>query len=308
MNRRKFLTHAGAAAAAATIVDLGFADLGFAQPARTGCPPSGVQLYTVRDALQRDVRAALARLREIGIAEGELYGLNGGGDGRVLGLTPAELKRAFDDSGLRVPYSHIDGALTNSAATADLANALGVSTVIVALPSEFSQTRDGRFAMLPLQTRAQLDQLVDKLNRVGREYRQRGLVFGYHNHHVEFMPIEGVVPYDYMMERTDPALVKIELDLGWVALSGNDPVAYLRKYSGRVIGCHLKDYDARIAADVPQQKLVEPGAGGVDFGAVLAAMRDANVPHGFIEIDVTADPFGAVERGHRHLDGLRSCA
>lgn len=303
MNRRRFLIHAGAAAAAA-----GFAQRSFAQPARAACPPPGVQLYTVRDALQRDVRAALARLRAIGIVEGELYGLNGGGDGRVLGLAPAELKRAFDDHGLRVPYSHIDGALTNSAAVADLAHALGVSTVIVALPAEFSQTRDGRFTMAPPSTRAEIDKLVDKLNRVGREYRERGLQFGYHNHHVEFMPVEGIVPYDYMMERTDPDLVKIELDLGWIALAGHDPAAYLRKYSGRVLGCHLKDYDARIAAEQPQRKLVEPGAGGMDFGAALAAMRDAKVAHGFIEIDVSDDPFGAVERGHAHLQALRACA
>jgi sugar phosphate isomerase/epimerase len=143
---------------------------------------------------------------------------------------------------------------------------------------------------------------------VGREYRQRGLTFGYHNHHVEFMPVEGVVPYDYMMERTDPDLVKIELDLGWLALAGADPVAYLRKYAGRVISCHLKDYDASITTDVPQRKLVEPGAGDIDFGAALAAMNATSVTHGFIEIDVTDDPFGAVERGHRHLRALQVCS
>ena len=70
----------------------------------------------------------------------------------------------------------------------------------------------------------------------------------------------------------------------------------------------IAEDDARIAAEQPQRKLVEPGAGGMDFGAALAAMRDANVAHGFIEIDVTDDPFGAVERGHAHLQALRACA
>ena len=73
---------------------------------------------------------------------------------------------------------------------------------------------------------------------MGREYRDRGLTFGYHNHHVEFMRVDGVVPYDYLMSNTDPKLVKIELDVGWLATAGVDPVTYLRRHAGRVIACH----------------------------------------------------------------------
>ena len=61
------------------------------------------------------------------------------------------------------------------------------------------------------------------------------------------MPVDGVVPYDYLMSNTDPNLVKIELDVGWLATAGVDPVAYLRRHAGRVIACHLKDYDPTIA-------------------------------------------------------------
>jgi sugar phosphate isomerase/epimerase len=110
------------------------------------------------------------------------------------------------------------------------------------------------------------------------------------------------------MANTDPALVKIELDVGWLALAGVDPVAYLRRHAGRVIACHLKDYDPAIATDVPQRKLVEPGAGTIDFAAVVAAMNDTGVAHGFIEIDVADDPMGAVRRGHAHLQRLKGCA
>jgi sugar phosphate isomerase/epimerase len=168
--------------------------------------------------------------------------------------------------------------------------------------------RDGRFTMVPAESRAQLDRLAERLNNAGREYRAHGLAFGYHNHHVEFMTVEGVIPFDYLMSRTDPDLVKIELDVGWVAYAGSDPVEHLRRYAGRVISCHMKDYDAGIATDVPQRKLVEPGAGTIDFGAVLTAMREGGVAHAFVEIDVSDDPLGAVERGHRHLQGLQGCA
>jgi sugar phosphate isomerase/epimerase len=307
MNRRQFLSRSAALAAGC---GAGAAEL-LSQPARAdGCagPASAVQLYTVRDALGRDLRGALRSLREIGIVEAELYGLNGPENATLFGVPARDVRRAFDENGIRVPISHVGGNLENTAAIADIAGALGLEAVCVALPSEFSGTVDGRFAMVPARSRAQLDALVEKLNRVGREYRDRGLTFGYHNHHIEFTRVDGVVPYDYLMSNTDPALVKIELDVGWLAAAGVDPVSYLRRHSGRVIACHLKDYDARIATDVPQRKLVPPGAGTIDFAAVLAAMNETGVRHGFIEVDVSDDALGDVRRGHAHLQALKGCA
>jgi sugar phosphate isomerase/epimerase len=302
MNRRRFLTGSGALAAGSW---LGFEVL--SQPARAGgCrgPAPAVQLFTVRDALTRDPGAALRSLREIGIVEGELFGLNGRDSATLFGLPARDLKRVLDGAGIDVPISHIGGDLTNIAAISEIARTLGVGTVVVALPSEFSGPR----GMVAAQSRAQLDALAAKLNRVGREYREQGLAFGYHNHHVEFMPVDGVVPYDYLMSNTDAELVKIELDVGWLAAAGADPVEYLRRHAGRVIACHLKDYAPAIATDVPQRKLVPPGAGSIDFAGVLAAMNDTGVMHGFIEVDVSDDPLGDVRRGHAHLQSLKGCA
>jgi sugar phosphate isomerase/epimerase len=306
MNRRGFLKRSGALAASSLVgLDL------LAQPARAdGCggPPAGVQLFTVRDALGRDAAGALRQLREIGIAEAELYGLNGAANATLFGMPAADFKRACDANGIRLPATHIGGDLTNHGEIADIARSLGVESVVVALPSEFASQVDGRFAMVPAKSRAQLDALAEKLNRAGREYRSRGLTFGYHNHHIEFMPVEGVVPYDYLMSNTDASLVKIELDIGWLATAGVDPVAYLRRHAGRVISCHLKDYNASIVSDVPQRRVVAPGAGTVDFAAVLAAMSATGVAHGYIEVDVSDDPFGDVRRGHAHLQQLKGCA
>jgi sugar phosphate isomerase/epimerase len=305
MNRRSFITR-GSAIAAGSVAGSAAFDL-FSQPARAdGCsgPPSGVQLFTIRNALGSDAGAALRSLREIGIAEAELFGLNGPESATLFGLPANDLKRAFDANGIRVPISHIGGDLTNSAAIAQIARTLGLEAVCVGLPSEFT----GPGGMVAAQSRAQLDTLAAKLNRVGREYRDLGLTFGYHNHHVEFMRVDGVVPYDYLMSNTDPNLVKIELDVGWLASAGVDPVAYLRRHAGRVIACHLKDYAPSIVTDVPQRKLVAPGAGTIDFEAVLAAMRETGVQHGFIEVDVSDDPLGDVRRGQTHLQALKGCA
>ena len=299
MNRRDFIAALAASSALAP-------DELLAQARRDACggPPAGVQLFTVREALGRDLRGALRSLHEIGIVEAELFGLNGPENATLFGLPARELKRAFDDNGIRVPISHIGGSLENPAAIADIAGTLGLEAVCVALPSEFS----GSGGMVPAKSRAQLDALAEKLNRVGREYRERGLTFGYHNHHIEFTRVDGVVPYDYLMSNTDPGLVKIELDVGWLATAGVDPVTYVRRHAGRVIACHLKDYAPSIATDVPQRKLVPPGSGSIDFAALLEAMRETNVQHGFIEVDVSDDALGDVRRGHTHLQKLKGCA
>jgi sugar phosphate isomerase/epimerase len=237
-----------------------------------------------------------------------MYGLSGGEDARPHGMRARDLKQLLDDSGLRAPFAQIGGELTNIAATAELAHALDVEAVVVGMPSELGGMRDGRFTRVPAESRAQLDRLAERLDEAGCEYRSHGLAFGYHNHDVDFVPVEGVVPFDYLMDRTDTGVVKIELDLGWLAVAGMDPVAYLRRYAGRVLACHMKDYDPAIATDTPDRKLVEPGAGTIDFGAVLVAMRETKVAHAFIEIDYADDPFGAVERGLRHLRRVGACA
>jgi sugar phosphate isomerase/epimerase len=306
MNRRRFLSRTGAVAAGSL---LGSA-LGPRALRAAGCSalPAGVQLYTVRDLLQRDPRGTLTKLHDIGIVEGELWGLNGPDGSTLFGLSAKELKQALDANGIEVPISHVGGALTNTAAISEIARTLGIGMLILALPNEFSGQRDGKFAMVPAQSRAQLDRLAARLNDVGREYRSQGLRFGYHNHYPEFIEVDGVVPYDYLMSHTDPDLVQIELDLGWLAYAGVDPVTYIERYAGRVVSCHLKDFAPKIATDVPQRKLVPPGSGTIDFAAVLKAMRAAKVAHGFIEVDVSDDSLAAVRSGYEHLRRLQGCA
>jgi sugar phosphate isomerase/epimerase len=305
MNRRKLIRDAITIATGPLVYARG---LGFGRARAADCTqPPGVQLYTIRDALQRDPRAALVALREIGIREAELYNLNGPESAQLFGMPARDFRSLLDANGIRVPLSHVGGALTNVSAIAEIAHNLGITTLAVALPSEFSQVRDGRFGMVGAESLAQMGRLAERLNEAGREYRANDLGFGYHNHHVEFLEVEDTVPYEYLMANTDPELVKIELDIGWLAVAGVDPVEYLHRYAGRVIACHMKDYAPDIATDIPQRKLVEPGAGTIDFAAVLAAMDETGVAHAFVEIDVSDDPLGAVRRGHDHLEELRAC-
>jgi sugar phosphate isomerase/epimerase len=311
MDRRTLLRGTGALAVSLALPSPRFGGSALLAAGCEQLPAPGVQLFTVREALGRDPGAALARLGAFGLEEVELFGL--GASGELFGLAPAALRERLDASGLRAPLTHVGGDVTASAAIADAAHTLGVRGLVMALAPDFTATRDGRWMMVGAENLAQLDRLADRLNALGTAFRAHGLQFGYHNHHVEFFEAEGRIGFDYLMARTDPELVKIELDIAWVAVAGYDPIAYLNRYAGRVIACHLKDLQN--GTPLPdsgdtgalQSRLVEPGAGTIDFAAVLETMRATGVAHGFIEIDVSADPFGAIERGHRHLQALR-CA
>lgn len=312
--RRDFLRAAAGAVGAALLPACRQSGEAVAQGWCAGAP-AGVQLYTLREALARDPRAALGAVAELGIGEVELFGL-GRGSEQLFGLPLAELKDVLDRLGLPAPLAHVSdefGDAESVAAIAERARVLGVGTVVIALPSELVATRDGRSQMAGPTSVAQLDGIAARLERAGRAFREHGLGFAYHNHHVEFMAppdAPSLVPLDYLLERVDPAAMALELDVGWAAAAEQDAVAYLDRYRGRVVACHLKDFrdgagaEGADAAEL-QARLVEPGAGGVDFAAVLSAMRAGGVPHGFIEIDATPDPQGAVERGRRHLQSLR---
>ncbi|HEY8521910.1 MAG TPA: sugar phosphate isomerase/epimerase [Gammaproteobacteria bacterium] len=318
MDRRAFLRRAAVAAAAVAGGHGPWSGRASAQDCGSVAPP-GVQLYTLRAELASDVRGTLAALGALGIREVEAFGLDGDDD-TLFGLTPAELKAALDEAGLAMPLAHVGDRLDDDAVlrrAVERAQALGVGTLVIALPREFTESRFGRFRMVPAPNVEALDELVERFERAATALAREGLGFGYHNHHVELLPVPDgkggeIVPFEHVTANTDPALVRLELDLGWLAAAGRDPVGMLERHAGRVLACHLKDYVGEPRAldgDVGdlQERLVEPGAGGIDFAAVLAAMAATGVRHGFIEIDVSADPMGAVERGHAHLRALRPC-
>jgi sugar phosphate isomerase/epimerase len=135
---------------------------------------------------------------------------------------------------------------------------------------------------VPAKSRAQLDALVEKLNRAGREYRDRGLTFGYHNHHVEFKKFGDQTAFDTLFANTDPELVKIELDVGWAVAARQDPIAILDRYKGRVAALHVKDI-GKVADDPHQSTTVAVGEGIIDWKKVIGTARANGVEHYFYE-------------------------
>ncbi len=130
----------------------------------------------------------------------------------------------------------------------------------------------------------------------------------YHNHGFEFEPLaDGRRPLDVLMGAVKPELVKLELDVFWVSVTGADPVALIQQYAGRIPLLHLKD-KAKGTAPETQESKVAPttftpvGAGAVDFPAVLKAAAAAGVEHYFVEQDhAQGDPIAALKQSYQYL-------
>jgi sugar phosphate isomerase/epimerase len=121
--------------------------------------------------------------------------------------------------------------------------------------------------------------------------------FGYHNHDFEFQPIDGIVPYDLLLERCDPALVIMEMDIFWAVNGGKDPLAYFTAHAGRFHLIHAKD---RTAAG----EMVNVGSGVIDFRAILARSQQAGIRYVFVEHDRPASPLDDVRASYTYLRGL----
>lgn len=314
MRRRTMIKVAGAGAVllgAGRMLPAYASSAGRSAPSHTEAA-LGVQLYTVRDPLQSDVRATLAEIAAIGYREVELFGLGGEiqGDKPLFGLTAKEFATALEDLGLRAPMAHIGGDAMNIAEIADLVGQVGVRHLIVPMAPEFVSFEDGQFRMLGVTGRSQLDAIAERLNRQGELAKASGMGFGYHNHQMEFADLGNENAFDYLFAQADAELVKIELDIGWAVFAGIDPLEVLNRYAGRVIAVHLKDHapppvgngDSDPASI--QAQLVEPGTGPTDFAPILAALDEIGVAHRFVEVDVSPDPIQAITRGYGYLSGL----
>ncbi|HEX6060386.1 MAG TPA: sugar phosphate isomerase/epimerase, partial [Gemmatimonadaceae bacterium] len=127
-----------------------------------------------------------------------------------------------------------------------------------------------------------------------------GLSFAYHNHEFEFEPTDGVVPYDILLADTDPSLVKMELDLYWATVGGQDPVAMFERHPGRFPLWHVKD--ARGSGSTREQTAV--GEGTIDFRRIFDHGSQAGVQHMFVEADEPADPLALVRTSYENVRRL----
>src|SRR5215831_19265667 len=247
-----------------------------------GRVPIGVQLYTVRTLLERDFDGTLAALAAIGFREVEFAGYHG--------RSPHAVRAALDRTGLVAPSAHvpIETARDDLPRVLDAAGAIGHRHVVV--------------AWLPEGQRKTLDDIratADLFNGIGRRALAAGLGFAYHNHAFEFRRLGGALPYDVLLERSDPRYVSFEMDLYWITRGGQDPLAYFARWPGRFPLVHAKD-----SAGPPDHRMMDVGAGTIPWRAIFARRQEAGIRHCFVEHDDPSDAMESVRRNYEYLRRL----
>jgi sugar phosphate isomerase/epimerase len=228
-----------------------------------------LELYTVRDETRRDFAGTLRRVAQIGYAGVEFAGYGN--------LSSQEMSALLAETRLRVAGTHLGlDALQGPQLDASIRYCLDIGCPIIVLPSLANEWR----------TREGMQALAPRLNAIGRQCQEYGITFAYHNHDFEFTRVDGVYLLDYLLQATDPSLVKIELDVYWAAYAGVDPVSYLQAHADRVALVHLKD----MAAD---RSMTEVGKGILDMQHICAFAQVRGL-------------WGIVEHDHPQIPALES--
>jgi len=249
--------------------------------------PVGIQLYTVKDELAKNFDGTLKKVAAIGYKEVEAAGF--------YNKSASEFRKAVEGAGMTIPSAHysLQELLEGFDAKLAFAHELGLKYIICSFPFV---ANPGRFHAEKyyeeISRGITLDDWkwnFDQFNRLGEKSKKAGFQFGYHNHNLEFRTLNGVLVYDEMLRSTDPALVKMEMDIGWVAGAGHDPVGYLEKFLHRYELLHVKDIKpGPPTTEGEGNGSTELGSGTIDWKKVMAAVKKASVKHYFVEQE---DPF-----------------
>jgi sugar phosphate isomerase/epimerase len=275
IDRRQFIGTMGVLAAGAV--------LPACRIARTSTRLSriGLQLYTVRDLMAKDVEGTLAAVAGAGYTEVEFAG--------YFDKSPADIRAMLDRHGLTAPSVHTGDIAPDAWAKAlDAAHVVGHEYIVVPwIPEERRKTLDD------------WKSVAADFNRVAATAKAAGLQFAYHNHDFEFPLVEGQVPYDVLLAATDPKLVQLEIDLYWITKGGQDPLAYFARWPGRIPLVHVKD-----SLGPPDHKMVDVGAGKIDWKRIFARSAQAGIKHYFVEHDQPADPLASIKASCDYLKRL----
>jgi len=277
MERRTFIHSMGAAAAGGLVAHrYGFSD--------THLERVGLELYAVRHEMARDPDRTLAAVRAAGYTDVELLWSFGN-----FGRTTAQVVAALQREGLRAPSAHMSAEtiFVGWERSLETAKQLGHQYLIV--PS------------FGVETSRSLDdwrEWADRFNAAGAVARRAGIWLAFHNEADHMPKIDGMVPYDVFVDRLDPSVVRLQLDVGNMLIGGGDPVQYFQKYRDRYWSFHLKDVVADRSSDV------ELGRGIFDFKRFLASVPAINDKPCYVEQEGAADELAAARSNFQYLHGL----
>lgn len=297
LDRRSFLKTSGILTAAAVLPALGRGN-------RTGdiyakYPPAGLQTYTLGflwNAPGADTRTILQQIAAMGVKE--LETATGTVSGLYYGLKAKEFGAMVKDQGMKWIGNHVGGLPRTRPAqqtsTPDTARNRPAPPVQPAgqqrtnlqdnLQQIVDEAAEGGCSWVVCSSSAEsntdeIKRTMELFVKAGQAARKSGMKFAYHNHQSEFVKIDGVSAYDYILGQTNKDEVMMEVDLAWATQAGMDPVEMFKKYPGRFPLWHVKDIDPTTNRPCPV------GKGKVDIKRVFENAALSGVQHTFIEQD-----------------------
>jgi sugar phosphate isomerase/epimerase len=263
--------------------------------------PFAVQLWAVNAQLQTDVPGTLKRLKSIGYDYVETAGL--------AGKTPQEFRKMLDDNGLTCRSAHapMSDLISMLDQRIEEARAVGAVWLVCASPKT-SMPVNSMETFVAAMKGITLDGWKENagyLAEIAPKVKAAGLKLAYHNHFGEFADHDGVTGYETLVAAASPESLRLEVDLGWVAVSGLDPIDVLRKYADRVDLLHVKDM-TKDAAQILGYRSVEVGQGIIQWGPLLKEAKRLGVKYAVVEQEppFVRDIFESLSMSRTYLKGL----
>lgn len=251
----------------------------------------GLQIYSVRGAVNENLEKSLEQLAEMGYTYIEHAGYR---NGTIYGLAPADFKSLIESFGMELISGHVGmnpeaPVETWKKAIADNAEA-GLKYMVV--PSIGGRYRSTVEAM---------KKTCDAFNKMGEICQHHAITFGYHNHAFEFETLGNTTMYDQLLQGTDPDLVSMELDLYWVIKGKVQPVDLFKRYPKRFKLWHVKDME-----EGEEGFFAEVGSGKINFKEIFAHSKQAGLEYYFVEQDASRrDPMESVRMSAEYLKGQK---
>lgn len=250
--------------------------------------PVGLQLWSLREYLPKDLRGVLAKARGLGFREVEGAGL--------WGRTAPEMRAALDAAGLRCQSAHIgfERLRDDLPGAFDEVRAVGATSVVCPwIPHADVFTREDTL------------RAAEAFNRFGAAAAGAGLRFAYHCHGYEFVPSTDGTLFDTLAAATDPSRVMFQVDVFHAFLGGADPAHLIDRYRARVASLHLKDLKKGFpvkagTAVAPPDADVPIGTGQLDMPSVFRASMKVARPAYYVE-DESSDPWGHIPQSVAYL-------
>ena len=247
--------------------------------------PIGLELYSVRDEMQTDVKNVLRQVASMGYEVVEFYSVYFDYSTEQT----KELRKLMDDLKIRCVSTHNSGkflAPENLSRTMELNHILGSTQIIQASAGKVTSVKGWQ-------------EVAERLNQVADKLRPHGMRTGFHNHAVEFQPLEGKLPIDVVGENTVKDVI-LQLDVGAAVSAGGDPVAFMKRYSGRIASMHVKDW----SPETGKGFRVLLGEGAVNWKEVFRVAESVGgIEYYFIEQEGSDHP--SMETAERCLKAMR---